>query len=42
MRADIAKLLAESKQINVTTFLAPTLAAVALMGGTAALVKLFF
>jgi hypothetical protein len=42
MRAEIAKLLAETKQINVNTFLAPALAAAALMGGTAALVKLFF
>lgn len=42
MRAEIAKLLAETKQINVNTFLAPALAAAALMGGTAAIVKLFF
>jgi len=45
MRAEIAKLLAETRQINVNTFLAPALAAAALMGATAgltaALVKLF-
>lgn len=40
--AEIAKLLAETKQISVNTFLAPALAAAALMGGTAAIVKLFF
>lgn len=40
--AEIAKLLAETRQINVNTFLAPALAAAGLMGGTAALVKLFF
>ena len=42
MRAEIAKLLAETKQINANTFLAPALAAAALMAGTATLVKLFF
>ena len=42
MRAEIAKLLAETKQINVNTFLAPALAAAAVMGATAAIVKLFF
>lgn len=42
MRAEIAKMLAETKQINVNTFLAPALAAAALMGGTATLIKLFF
>jgi len=42
MRAEIAKLFAETKQINVNTFLAPTLAAAALMGATATIVKLFF
>ena len=41
-RAEIAKLLAETRQIGVNTFLAPALAAAALMGATAALVKLFF
>ncbi len=42
MRAEIAKLLAETRQIGVNTFLAPALAAAAVMGATAALVKLFF
>lgn len=42
MRAEIGKMLAETKQINVTTFLAPALGAAAMMGGTAAVVKLFF
>ena len=42
MRAEIARLLAETRQIGVNTFLAPTLAAAALMGATAAVVKLFF
>lgn len=41
MRAEIAKLLAETKHINVTTFLAPFLAAAGVMGGTAAIVKIF-
>ncbi len=42
MRAEIAKLLADTRQIGINTFLAPALAAAALMGATAALVKLFF
>ena len=42
MRTEIAKMLAETRQINVNTFLAPALAAAALMGATAAIVKLFF
>ncbi len=41
MRAEITKLLAETRQIGVNTFLAPALAA-AVMGATVALVKLFF
>lgn len=41
MRAEIAKLLAETKQINVNTFLAPALAAAALMGAAVAVTKLF-
>jgi hypothetical protein len=41
MRAEIAKLLAETKRIGVNTFLAPFLAAAGLMAGTAALIKLF-
>ena len=40
--AEIAKLLAETRQINVSTFLAPALAAAAVMGSTAALVKFLF
>ena len=39
---EIIKMLAETKQIGVTTFLAPFLAAAGLMGATAAVVKLFF
>lgn len=42
MRAEIAKLLAETRQISVNTFLAPFLAAAGLMAATAALVKIFF
>ena len=41
MRAEIAKLLAETKQIGVTTFLAPFLSAAALMAATAGLLKIF-
>ena len=41
MRAEIAKLLAETKQINVNTFLAPALAAAGLMGAVVTLTKLF-
>ena len=42
MRAEIAKLITETRQISVNTFLAPFLAAAGLMGATAALVKIFF
>ncbi len=42
MRAEIAKLIAETHQIKVATFLAPTLAAAALLGAGGAIVKLFF
>ncbi|MEL6504276.1 MAG: hypothetical protein AAFQ10_07435 [Pseudomonadota bacterium] len=42
MRAEIAKLLAESKQVTVNTFLVPFLAAAGFMGATAALVKGMF
>lgn len=42
MRAEIAKLLAETRQIDVSTFLAPFLAAAGIMGATAALVRLFY
>ena len=41
MRAEIAKLLAETKQIGINTFLAPFLAAAGVMGATAAIVKIF-
>lgn len=41
MRAEIAKLLAKTKQINLNTFLAPFLAAAGVMGATVALVKIF-
>ncbi|TRD15243.1 hypothetical protein [Palleronia caenipelagi] len=41
MRAETAKLLAETKQISVSTFLAPFLAAVGVIGATAAFVKIF-
>ena len=42
MQAEIAKLIAETHQIKVTTFLAPTLAAAALLGAGGAITKLFF
>lgn len=49
MRADIfhviaetSKMQAETNNIKISTLLAPALAAAALMGGTAAIVKLFF
>jgi len=42
LRSEIAKLNAETRQIGVSTFLAPFLAAAGLMGATAAIVKLFF
>ena len=42
LRAEVARLIAETRQINVTTFLVPFLAAAGLMGATAAIVKLFF
>jgi len=42
LSAEIPKLTAETAQVKVTTFLAPTLAAAALMGSTAAIVKIFF
>ena len=41
MRAGIAKLVAETGQIGIDTFLAPFLAAAGVMGTTAALVKIF-
>lgn len=42
LRAEVAKLIAETRQIGVNTFLSPFLAAAGLMGATAAIVKLFF
>lgn len=42
LRAEVAKLIAETRQIGVNTFLAPFLAAAGLMGATAAIVKMFF
>lgn len=42
LRSEISKLNAETRQIGVSTFLAPFLAAAGLMGATAAVVKLFF
>lgn len=42
VRVEIAKIVAETNQVKVSTFLAPFLAAAGLMGATAALVKLFF
>ncbi|SDE83784.1 MULTISPECIES: hypothetical protein [Paracoccus] len=42
LQAEMSKLLAEGKQIKVSTFLAPFLAAAAVMGGGAALARLFF
>ena len=41
MRAEIAKLLAETRQVTVNTFLAPFLAAGAVIGAGAALAKFF-
>lgn len=41
LQAELPKLLAEARSITVNTFLAPALAAAGLMGGTAALVKIF-
>lgn len=40
MRAEIAKLLAETKPISLSTLLVPFLAAAGMMGTTAALVAL--
>lgn len=42
MRAEIARMLAGTRQVGASTFLLPFLAAAALMGATAAIVKLFF
>jgi len=40
--AETDKIFSETRAINVNTFLAPALAAAALMGATAAVVKMFF
>ena len=42
LRADVVKLIAETRQISVGAFLVPFLAAAGLMGATALGVKLFF
>ena len=42
LRAEVLKLIAETGQVRIQTLLAPALAAAALMGATAALVKIFF
>ena len=42
LMATTAKLNAETKQISVNTYLSPFLAAAAVMGATAALIKLLF
>ena len=42
LRAEVARLIAETRQISVSTFLVPFLAAAGLMGATATVVKLFF
>ena len=41
-RAELRKLVAEAGQLCVSMFLAPFLAAAALMGATAAVIKIFF
>ena len=41
-RAELRELVAEAGQLKVSMFLAPFLAAAALMGATAALVRLLF
>ncbi|MFE3836071.1 hypothetical protein [Pseudogemmobacter sonorensis] len=42
MRAEIAKLLAETKQVTVMTFVTPFATAAGLIAATATLVKIFF
>lgn len=42
MRAEIAKLLVETRQVTVMTFIAPFATAAAVIAATATLVKLFF
>lgn len=41
MRAEIAKMLVETKQVTVMTFIAPFATAAAVMAATAAVIKLF-
>lgn len=40
MRAEIAKLLAETRQVTVMTFIAPFATAAAVIGATAGVVKI--
>jgi len=42
LRAEVARLIAETRQISVGAFLLPFLAVAGLMGATALAVKLFF
>ena len=42
LRAEVVKLIAETRQISVGAFLLPFLAVAGLMGATALAVKLFF
>ena len=42
MNADTAKLVAEAGQFKMSTFLAPFIAGAALVGATAAFMRLFF
>ena len=42
LRAEVVKLIAETRQISVGAFLLPFLAVAGLMGATALSVKLFF
>lgn len=42
LASENAKLLAESRQLRVNTFLAPFLAAAAVIGATAAFMRIFF
>ena len=42
MRAEIAKLLTETKQVTVMTFIAPFATAAGLIAAVATIVKIFF
>lgn len=42
LRAEVAKLIAETGQIKMNTLLAPFLAAAGVIGATAAVVKIWF